>query len=220
MARMVQGDVGSGKTAVAMGAMTAAAKSGFQSALMVPTEILARQHYASMLGYFTSQGITCGLLLGGMPASQRKKALAAISTGEWQVIIGTHALISKSVHYQNLGLAITDEQHRFGVAQRTQLINKGANDTMSPHLLVMSATPIPRSLALVLFGDLDLSVIDELPPGRLPVTTRIVPEEKRSGMYEFIRKTLQQGQQVYIVCPLVEASDGEDSLKAVKEHAA
>ncbi len=215
MARMVQGDVGSGKTAVAMGAMLLCARAGYQAALMAPTEILARQHYESMRGFFEKQSFGCGLLLGGMPAKERRAALKRIENGEWSIVIGTHALISKSVKYAKLALCITDEQHRFGVAQRTALINKAAGEE-APHLLVMSATPIPRSLALVLFGDLDLSVIDELPPGRKPVTTRIVSEEKRKGMYGFLLGEIKKGRQAYIVCPLVEQSESDEKLKAVK----
>ncbi|MCI5956622.1 MAG: ATP-dependent DNA helicase RecG [Clostridiales bacterium] len=219
MARMVQGDVGSGKTAVAMGAMLLCAQAGYQSALMAPTEILARQHYKSMRAFFEAHGFGCGLLVGGMPARERRAALAKIAAGEWKAVIGTHALISEGVRYQGLGLCITDEQHRFGVAQRTALLNKGAEGERAPHLLVMSATPIPRSLALVMFGDLDLSIIDELPPGRQPVTTRIVSEEKREAMYGFLRKELEAGRQAYVVCPLVEESENADSLKAAKAHA-
>lgn len=219
MARMVQGDVGSGKTAVAMGAMLLCAQVGYQSALMAPTEILARQHYKSMRAFFEKHGFGCGLLVGGMPPKERRAALAKIASGEWKVVIGTHALVSEGVAYQRLGLCITDEQHRFGVAQRTALLNKGTDGQRAPHLLVMSATPIPRSLALVMFGDLDLSIINELPPGRQPVTTRIVGEEKREAMYGFLRKELEAGRQAYIVCPLVEESDNADSLKAAKAHA-
>ncbi len=219
MARMVQGDVGSGKTAVAMGAMLLCAQAGYQSALMAPTEILARQHYKNMRAFFEAHGFGCGLLVGGMPAKERRAALAKIAAGEWKAVIGTHALISEGVRYQRLGLCITDEQHRFGVAQRTALLNKGAEGERAPHLLVMSATPIPRSLALVMFGDLDLSIIDELPPGRQPVTTRIVSEEKREAMYGFLRKELEAGRQAYVVCPLVEESENADSLKAAKAHA-
>ncbi len=223
MARMVQGDVGSGKTAVAMGAMLLCARAGYQAALMAPTEILARQHYDNMKPFFERFGLSCGLLVGGLPAGERREALRGIESGEWRVMIGTHALIGKGVRYHQLGLCVTDEQHRFGVAQRTALLNKGAADTpegpRTPHLLVMSATPIPRSLALVMFGDLDLSMIDELPPGRLPVTTRIVPEEKREGMYGFLRQELSAGRQAYIVCPLVEESERSDGLKAVLKHA-
>ena len=221
MARMVQGDVGSGKTAVAMGAMLLCARAGWQAALMAPTELLARQHYEGMRAFFEAQGCPCGLLVGGMPAAKRREALENIASGAWRVVVGTHALISRDVVYQRLGLCVTDEQHRFGVAQRTALINKGGDGTHAPHLLVMSATPIPRSLALVLYGDLDLSVIDELPPGRLPVNTRIVSEGKREAMYGFLREQLSAGRQAYIVCPLVEEDEdsGEDGLKAVKAHA-
>lgn len=219
MARMVQGDVGSGKTAVAMGAMLLCAQAGYQCALMAPTEILARQHYEGMKAFFEQRGFGCGLLLGSMTAKEKREAKKALETGVWRVAIGTHALISKSIKYQNLGLCITDEQHRFGVAQRTALINKGTDENHAPHLLVMSATPIPRSLALVMFGDLDLSIMDELPPGRLPVTTRIVQDAKRDAMYGFLRKELDEGRQAYIVCPLVEETETSDSLKAAKEHA-
>ena len=219
MARMVQGDVGSGKTAVAMGAMLLCVQSGHQCALMAPTEILARQHYEGMKDFFESRGFGCGLLLGGMTAKERREAKQKLSSGEWRVVIGTHALISRGIEFEDLALCITDEQHRFGVAQRTALINKGAREETSPHLLVMSATPIPRSLALVMFGDLDISIMDELPPGRLPVTTRIVPEEKREAMYGFLRKELEAGRQAYIVCSLVDESEAEDGLKAARDHA-
>jgi len=219
MARMVQGDVGSGKTAVAMGAMLLCARAGYQCALMAPTEILARQHYEGMKDFFEERGFGCGLLLGSMTPRERKEAKRCLENGEWRIAIGTHALISKGVVYQNLGLCVTDEQHRFGVAQRTALINKGADESRSPHLLVMSATPIPRSLALVMFGDLDISIMDELPPGRLPVATRIVSEEKRQGMYGFLKEELDAGRQAYIVCSLVDESETTDELKAAKSFA-
>lgn len=222
MTRMVQGDVGSGKTAVAMGAMLLCACANRQSALMAPTEILARQHYQSMKPYFEERGFGCGLLVGGMPTKERNEALANIASGAWHVVIGTHALISKGVAYQDLGLCITDEQHRFGVAQRTALINKGVTDHTgernAPHLLVMSATPIPRSLALIMFGDLEISLIDEMPAGRLPVSTRIVAESKRSGMYDFICKELDAGGQAYIVCSLVNEGEDDNQQKSVKAH--
>ncbi|MEG1776557.1 MAG: ATP-dependent DNA helicase RecG [Clostridia bacterium] len=224
MTRMVQGDVGSGKTAIAIGAMRLCAEAGCQCALMAPTEILARQHYQSAKPYFEALGYPCGLLVGGMPVKERREALRSIESGEWRVVLGTHALLSEGVRYQHLGLCVTDEQHRFGVAQRTALIQKGVvgdrGEERAPHLLVMSATPIPRSLALIMFGDLDISIVDELPPGRLPVATRLVPEEKREGMYAFVRAELAQGRQAYIVCPLVEESENADSLKAAKAHAA
>ncbi len=217
MGRMVQGDVGSGKTAVAFGAMYIAAKCGFQSALMAPTEILARQHLESAKAMFAPLGVQCGLLLGGMRAKERREALQAIKTGAWQAVLGTHALISEGVEYQNLGLVITDEQHRFGVAQRKRLSQKAPE---TPNALVMSATPIPRSLALLMYGDLALSVIDELPPGRTPVRTRIVPESKREGLYQFIIAQAAAGYQTYIVCPLVEESDMLDAKSAQDMYAA
>ena len=175
MARMVQGDVGCGKTLIAFCALYLCAKCGGQGALMAPTEILASQHLKSAVELLAPLGITCGLITGKMTAAERRRAREAVAAGEWQVVIGTHALISEGVEFANLRLVITDEQHRFGVRQRTKLESKG----MSPHVLVMSATPIPRSLSLVLYGDLDISIVDELPPGRTPVMTRIVPEEKR-----------------------------------------
>lgn len=211
MARMVQGDVGCGKTAIAFAALYAAAKHGFQGAMMAPTEVLASQHMRSAEQMLEPLGVRCGLLTGKMSAAQRREARAAIRDGSWDVVIGTHALISEGVEYARLGLVVTDEQHRFGVRQRTRLSLKGE----SPNVLVMSATPIPRTLALVLYGDLDISVVDELPPGRKAVKTRIVAEEKRAGLYDFIRKEVQIGAQVYIVCPLVEESaDGEEFVSA------
>lgn len=223
MVRMVQGDVGCGKTAVALGAMILCAQAGYQAALMAPTEILARQHYENLRDFCETHGFGCGLLLGGMSVRERRNALECIANGQWQIVIGTHALIGEQVSFARLGLCITDEQHRFGVAQRTALINKGVSDqdgNRVPHLLVMSATPIPRSLALVMFGDLDISIIDELPPGRKPVTTRIVSEDKRQGMYGFLRQELEAGRQAYIVCPLVEESETTDKLKAAKPYCA
>ena len=207
MSRLVQGDVGCGKTAVAFGAILMAVQAGYQAALMAPTEILASQHYESALKTFAAYGIKCGLLVGGLRSAERRKALIAIETGEWQLVIGTHALFSEGVKYQRLGLIVTDEQHRFGVRQRRALEDKAP---LSPNVLVMSATPIPRSLALVMYGDLEISTIDEMPPGRTPVSTRIVPESKREGLYRFIRDEAAKGRQTYIVCPLVEESDTLD----------
>ena len=204
MARMVQGDVGCGKTLIAFCALYMCVLSGGQGALMAPTEILASQHFQSAVEMLAPLGIACGLVTGRMTAGERRRAREAVASGEWQVIIGTHALISEGVEYENLRLVITDEQHRFGVRQRTMLEGKG----LSPHVLVMSATPIPRSLSLVLYGDLDISIVDELPPGRTPVKTRIVSEEKREGLYSFIRSEAAKGFQTYVVCPLV----GEDDL--------
>lgn len=215
MARMVQGDVGCGKTAIAFGAIALCAGAGAQAAFMAPTEILARQHLESAKKLLEPLGIACGLLLSGMKAPDRRAALENIRSGRWQAVIGTHALISEGVEYQNLSLCITDEQHRFGVAQRTRLLRKGKGGA-APHLLVMSATPIPRSLALMMYGDLDISVVDELPPGRTPVKTRIVPPEKRDDMYRYLREELAQGNQAYVVCPLIEEDEGNAQLKAVE----
>ena len=216
MSRLVQGDVGCGKTAIAFGAMYLAHLSGFQSALMAPTEILARQHYESAKKTLEPLGLSCCLLTGHMKAAARKEALAQIRSGACDAVIGTHALLSEGVEYPNLGLIVTDEQHRFGVRQRRTLALKA---DLEPHTLVMSATPIPRSLALVLYGDLDLSVVDEMPPGRTPVLTRVVPEEKRPGLYDFIIREAADGHQTYIVCPLVEESDSLDIPSAQEVYA-
>ena len=210
MARMVQGDVGSGKTAVAFGAIYLAWKGGYQSALMAPTEVLARQHYEGAKALLEPLGIKVGLLTGSLTQKQHRIAHEAVASGEWDLVVGTHALITEGVEYKNLGLAVTDEQHRFGVRQRSELGKKG----MAPNVLVMSATPIPRTLSLILYGDLDISIIDELPPGRKSVRTRIVPEDRREGMYGFLRSEVQKGRQVYVVCPLVEESEAIDALPA------
>ncbi len=216
MNRIVQGDVGSGKTAVAAAAAYLAFKNGMQAALMVPTEILAEQHYESLSESLSKLGVRCALLCGSMKASEKRKVKNACEQGEINLLIGTHAIISEDVSFAKLGLMIVDEQHRFGVRQRAALASKGNN----PHQLVMSATPIPRSLALIMYGDLDISVIDELPPGRLPVDTLIVNDNKRNAAYDFIRKELDAGHQAYIVCPLIE--DDEESeleLRSVEKFA-
>ena len=210
MARLVQGDVGCGKTAVAFAAMFAAARAGWQSALMAPTEMLARQHYENAQRELEPLGIRCALLTGSVTGARRREVLSALADGSCQVAIGTHALISEGVKYARLGLVITDEQHRFGVRQRTRLSEKGE----SPNTLVMSATPIPRTLALVLYGDLDISVIDELPPGRTPVRTYVVPEHKLDGLYGFVRARVEEGRQAYFVCPLVEESEESEATSA------
>ena len=210
MARLVQGDVGSGKTAIAFAAMYAAVRSGWQCALMAPTEILAAQHMETAKKMLEPLGVRCGLLTGSLTAKKKKEAHEAIASGEWQAVIGTHALITEGVQYQKLGLVITDEQHRFGVKQRSSLSEKGE----SPNVLVMSATPIPRTLSLILYGDLDISIVDELPPGRTPVKTNIVPEAKRADMYGFLRNEVHKGRQVYVVCPLIEESEAVDALPA------
>jgi len=210
MARLMQGDVGSGKTAIAFAAMYAAVKAGWQCALMAPTEILASQHMESARKMLEPLGIRCGLLTGSLTPKKKREAHEAIASGEWQAVIGTHALITEGVEYRKLGLVITDEQHRFGVKQRTMLSQKGE----SPNVLVMSATPIPRTLSLILYGDLDISIVDELPPGRTPVKTSIVPEVKRKDMYGFLRSEVQKGRQIYVVCPLIEESEAVDALPA------
>ena len=207
MARMVQGDVGCGKTLIALCAMYLCVRAGGQAALMAPTELLASQHLQSAVQTLAPLGVTCGLLTGHMTAAEKRRAKEAIAAGAWQAVIGTHALISEGVEFANLRLTITDEQHRFGVRQRTTLEGKGA----APHVMVKSATPIPRTLSLVLYGDLDLSAVDEMPPGRTPVRTRIVPEEKREGLYAFIRAQAAQGRQTYVVCPLVGEAELDDA---------
>lgn len=216
MSRLVQGDVGCGKTALAFGAMAMTCNAGYQAAMMAPTEILARQHYESAKAMLEPMGISCGLLIGSMKSKKKKAARTALADGTWHAVFGTHALISEGVAYQHLGLVITDEQHRFGVRQRSILQEKGQSNQQAPHVLVMSATPIPRTLALILYGDLDISVVDELPPGRTPVCTRIVPESKRAGMYGFLRQQVTLGRQAYVVCPLVEDSEAIENVRSAR----
>ena len=219
MARLVQGDVGCGKTAIAFGAIHMAWRNGYQSAMMAPTEILAEQHYEYALRQFEPLGMRVRLLTGSTKARERRQILSELASGQCHAVFGTQALISEGVVYARLGLVITDEQHRFGVRQRTSLQRKGElAGREAPHVLVMSATPIPRTLALILYGDLSLSVVDELPPGRQPVKTRLVPEEKRNDLYEFVRKQVSQGQQAYVVCPLVESSeDAGEEVRSARE---
>lgn len=215
MNRLVQGDVGSGKTAVAASVCYTVVKNGFQAAFMAPTEILARQHYETFCKLFENTDIKVGLLTGSLKESEKKKVRQKLADGEINLIIGTHALITDKTEFKNLGLAVTDEQHRFGVAQRSKLLGKGEN----PHLLVMSATPIPRTLGLIIFGDLDISVIDELPPSRKPVRTVWFRSNQRDRVYSFIRSEAANDRQAYIVCPLVE--EGElDDIAAAEEYAA
>ena len=217
MARLIQGDVGCGKTAVAFGAIYLACRGGFQASMMAPTEILAMQHYENAKSLLEPAGIRCRLLTGSTRAKERKEILRELAEGKCQAVFGTHALISKGVEYSRLGLAVTDEQHRFGVRQRSSLQEKGKTPGgLSPHVLVMSAPPIPRSLALILYGDLDLSVIDELPAGRKAVHTRLVPEGKRQAMYGFLRQEIMKGKQGYVVCPLVEDSEQADDIRSAK----
>ncbi len=209
MNRLVQGDVGSGKTMVAAAAAYCAARNGCQTALMAPTEILAEQHYASLSGLFAPLGIPVVLLTGSMSQKEKKAVREALLDGSAQIAVGTHALISDSTVFRHLGLVITDEQHRFGVGQRSKLSAKGDD----PHLLVMSATPIPRTLALLMYGDLDVSILDELPPGREKVDTFLVGESYRARINAFIRKQVAEGHQCFVVCPAVEENDGL-SIKA------
>ena len=216
MSRLVQGDVGCGKTAVAFGAVFLARISGYQACMMAPTEILAVQHFENAQKTLEPLGVRCRLLTGNTRAKERKIILQELKEQKCDVVFGTHALISKDVEYGKLGLVITDEQHRFGVNQRTSLQIKGKKSDTFPHVLVMSATPIPRTLALILYGDLDLSVIDELPSGRIPVKTRLVPESKRNDMYQFLRDETGKGKQAYIVCPLVDEDDEKTEIHSAK----
>ncbi len=208
--RLLQGDVGSGKTAVAAAGIYTAAKNGYQSVLMAPTEILAKQHAETLQKLFAPHGISVALLTGSVKGKARTAVLKAIAGGEATLVVGTHAVLSEPVQFAKLGFAVTDEQHRFGVRQRGLLAGKATR----PHLLVMSATPIPRTLALLMFGDLDISIINELPPGRTPVKTRIVPVEKRADMFGFLKQQVKEGRQVYIVCPLIDENPDEASSAA------
>jgi len=210
MNRLVQGDVGSGKTAVAAVAMYVAVQNGYQSAIMAPTEILATQHFETFKSFLAGTEIRICLLTG---SSKKKKELyEKIKNGEYDIVVGTHALIQKDVEYKKLGLVIADEQHRFGVAQRAELADKGEN----PHVLIMTATPIPRTLAFILYGDLDISVIDELPPGRKPVATYAVGESMRQRIYAFLKKNVDKGMQAYVVCPLIEETESMDLKNATE----
>jgi len=211
MNRLLQGDVGSGKTLVAAAAMYCAARNGLQSAMMAPTEILAEQHHKTLTSMLKHTGIRCCLLTGSMSAAKKREVKQSILDGSCQIIVGTHALISQDVAYHNLGLVVADEQHRFGVAQRSALAEKGEH----PHLLVMSATPIPRTLALILYGDLDVSVLNEKPAGRQQIDTFLVDESMRARINAFIRRQVSEGHQVYIVCPAVQ-EDEENSMKSVE----
>ena len=211
MNRLIQGDVGSGKTVVSFIAALIAIESGYQAAIMAPTEILVEQHYLTTHKYAESLGIKVTILTGGIKSQAKKKALEAIGKGDVDLVIGTHALIQKGVEFKRLGLAVVDEQHRFGVVQRVELKKKGAK-TLSPHILVMTATPIPRTLSMTVFGDLDVSIIDELPKGRKPVLTKLLREKDRQAAYNMIEAEINSGAQAYIVYPLVETHE-ELSLK-------
>ena len=217
MNRLLQGDVGSGKTMVALMAMLLAADNGFQSCFMAPTEILARQHFDSLSKMLEGMDVKIGVLTGSSTAKQRREVLQQCADGSLHIITGTHALIEDTVVFKNLGLAIIDEQHRFGVAQRAKMWTK---NTMAPHILVMTATPIPRTLALTAYGDLDYSIMDELPPGRIPITTVHRMEYKRPQVMDFVKSEISKGRQVYIIYPLIEESaklDFENLMKGYEE---
>lgn len=203
MNRLLQGDVGSGKTAVAIYALCVASANGRQGALLAPTELLAEQHFQSISAFFGSAAV---LLTGGMKKAEREAALERIANGSALCVVGTHALLSGDVKFSDLGCVVTDEQHRFGVRQRAAIFEKGTR----PDMLVMSATPIPRTLALILYGDLDVSVLDELPPGRKPVKTSVIPQSRRADMYNYIAKQAAEGAQSYVVCPLIDESENID----------
>ena len=213
MNRLLQGDVGSGKTLVAAAAIWACIRSGYQAALLAPTEILAAQHAENLNRMLAPFGMRVALLTGGMKAAARRTTLAAIRSDEADLVVGTHAILSEGVEFARLGLAVVDEQHRFGVRQRGMLAEKAAN----PHLLVMSATPIPRTLGLLIYGDLDISILDELPPGRKPVKTRCITGKKRRDLYGFLDREIGAGRQVYIVCPAIEDTP-DGGLNAVKSY--
>ena len=213
MNRLLQGDVGSGKTLVAAAAIWACIRSGYQAALLAPTEILASQHAENLNRLLSPFGMRVALLTGGMKAAARRATLAAIRDDEADLIVGTHAILSEGVEFARLGLAVVDEQHRFGVRQRGMLAEKAEN----PHLLVMSATPIPRTLGLLIYGDLDISILDELPPGRKPVKTRCITGKKRGALYGFLDREIDAGRQVYLVCPAIEETP-DGGLNAVKRY--
>lgn len=216
MNRLVQGDVGSGKTVVAGSLCYTVVKNGGQAAIMAPTEILAEQHYNSFKEILSNTSINIALLTGSVKKSEKEQIRAKLENGEIDLVIGTHALITDKTLFKNLALVVTDEQHRFGVSQRAKLLSKGNN----PHLLVMSATPIPRTLGLIIFGDLDISIIDELPPGRQEIETLLIDGSKRQRALGFIRKEVLRGRQAYIVCPLVEEGDSDIELASAEEYAA
>lgn len=212
MSRLIQGDVGSGKTAVAAALCYCVIREGMQAALMAPTEVLARQHAKTLSAMLEPAGIRTALLVGSMTAKQKRTVTQELASGEIQLIIGTHALLTEGVVFQKLALVVTDEQHRFGVAQRAALAQKGEN----PHLLVMSATPIPRTLALMIFGDLDISILDELPPGRQKIETFAITSDKRERAFGYVKKHLDRGLQGYMICPLIE--EGQSDMASVTQY--
>jgi ATP-dependent DNA helicase RecG len=219
MHRLLQGDVGAGKTVVAALAATICMDAGWQCALMAPTEILAEQHFRKLIGWLEPLGITTAWLTGTQKAKERRAMLALIESGDAKLVVGTHAVIQEKVHFKNLALAVIDEQHRFGVAQRLALRGKLKHDAMEPHLLMMTATPIPRTLAMSYYADLDVSTLDELPPGRTPIVTKVVNEARRDEVIERIHSQIAQGRQVYWVCPLIEESEALDLTNATQTHA-
>jgi len=214
MNRLLQGDVGSGKTAVAEAAMYKVVKSGSQAAFMAPTDLLMKQHYETFSRDFAPHGITVGYLSGHMGAAEKRETLEKMAAGELDIVVGTHALIQDSVSFRNLGLVITDEQHRFGVNQRMSFSGKGSD----PDILVMTATPIPRTLAVIFYGDMDVSVIDELPPGRQRIITNYYGSERRPAIYRRLVNELDLGHQVYVVCPLIEDSDSVEAKSATSVY--
>ena len=219
MHRLLQGDVGAGKTVVAALAAAVCIDAGWQCALMAPTEILAEQHFRKLLGWLEPLGITTAWLTGTQKAKERRAMLEIIESGQAQLVVGTHAIIQTKVRFKNLALAVIDEQHRFGVAQRLALRNKLEHEAMEPHLLMMTATPIPRTLAMSYYADLDVSTLDELPPGRTPIVTKVLAENRRAEVIERIRAQVTQGRQVYWVCPLIEESEMLDLSNATATHA-
>ncbi|MGD9691601.1 MAG: ATP-dependent DNA helicase RecG [Phycisphaerales bacterium] len=214
--RLIQGDVGSGKTMVALYAMLLAVASKHQACLMAPTELLAEQHYATLSSLLGGSSVRIALLTGSLPEPERAALLDALSRGDLDLVVGTHALLTSSVRFKSLALAVIDEQHRFGVHQRAQLREKSDDPTSAPHTLVMTATPIPRTLSLTLFGDLDISTIKGLPPGRTPVATRILPTERRDEAYDYLKKRLDRGEQAYIVVPAIDADDSPSPAASVR----
>ncbi len=217
MNRLIQGDVGSGKTLVAAAAAYFAHCNGFVTLVMAPTEVLAKQHFETFGGFLNPLGLRVGLLSGSMTAAEKREVRSAAENGEIDVLVGTHALIQKSVKIKRLGLVIVDEQHRFGVSQRSMLAEKGA-DTVNPHIMAMSATPIPRTLALIMYGDLDVSVLNEMPKGRIPIKTYAVDSSFRTRVYNFIKKHIAEGRQAFIVCPRVQQTDDSDKKSAIEYY--
>ncbi len=218
MARLLQGDVGSGKTAVAATAIYLCVKNGYQACLMAPTEILAAQHKKTMDKFLSPFGIKTELLVSGLPAAEKRRVRAGLADGTIHVAVGTHALITDNTEFHNCALAVADEQHRFGVRQRAALLKKSEFQGKRAHMLVMSATPIPRSLSLIIFGDLDVSLLDELPPGRQKIETRVVSSEDSHKVYDFIRDEIQKGGRAYIVCPLIEESENSSDRRAAESY--